>query len=187
MDVLDMFEQTGAVQTGHFLLTSGRHSGTYFQCARVLQYPEKAAALCAELARPFTGKGITVVAAPAIGGIIVAHETAKALGARAVFAEREQGEMRLRRGFEIDPGEKVLVVEDVVTTGGSVREVLALVRSLGGSPVGVAFLADRSGGRVDFGLPKHALLTLEVKSFTPEECPLCKKGLPIQKPGSRRC
>lgn len=186
MNVMEMFEQTGAVEKGHFKLTSGLHSGTYLQCARVLQYPDKASILGEMIAKAFKDMGITVVVGPAMGGIIVAHEVAKALGVRALFAEREQDDMRLRRGFAIEPGERVLVVEDVVTTGGSVKDVLDLTVKSGGIPAGVGLLVDRSGGRVDFGIPKKALLTFDVESFTPEECPLCKQGLPIRKPGSRK-
>jgi orotate phosphoribosyltransferase len=184
--LLEIFEKTGALLTGHFLLTSGLHSSQYFQCAKVLQYPKYAEELCAEIGENFTGREVTAVVAPAIGGIVVAHEVARSLGVRALFAEREHGHMALRRGFEIRPGEKVLVVEDVVTTGGSVREVLDLVKKLQAKPVGVGCLVDRSGGKADFGLELFSLISLDIVVMPPDECDRCKQGLPLVKPGSRR-
>ncbi|OAT86777.1 orotate phosphoribosyltransferase [Desulfotomaculum copahuensis] len=185
-EVLQIFEKTGAMLKGHFLLTSGRHSDRYFQCARVLQYPRYCEELCRELAAPFQGREIGVVAGPAMGGILVAYEAARALQARNIFAERENGVMTLRRGFQLAPGERVLVVEDVVTTGGSVREVIDVVRRAGGLVAGTAALVDRSNGTVDFGVPFHALVTVPAVSYAPEECPLCRRGLPAVKPGSRQ-
>jgi len=184
-EVAKIFQDTGALLSGHFRLTSGRHGDQYFQCALVLQHPQYTEILCRELAARFQGEGVSVVIGPAMGGIIVAYETARALGARSLFTERENGVMKLRRSFTIQPGEKVLVVEDVITTGGSVKEVIEVVRALGGEVVGVGFLVDRSNGTANLGVRTEALLTMQVLSYTPEECPLCKQGLPAVKPGSR--
>lgn len=184
-EVLAIFRKTGVLLEGHFRLTSGRHSGQYLQCAQVLQYPGYAADLSRELARAFANQGVDTVIGPALGGIIIAYEVARELGARALFAERENGVMTLRRGFGIEPGERVLVVEDVVTTGGSVNEVLEIVTALQGQAVGVGVLVDRSGGRVNFGVPLKALLEMEIASYSPAECPLCREGVPLVKPGSR--
>jgi orotate phosphoribosyltransferase len=186
-EVMKKFEQAGAIQKGHFKLTSGVHSDTYIQCAQVMQYPGFMHNLCSELGRKFRGEDIDVIIGPAIGGIIISHVMAQVLGpwVRAIFTERENGKMTLRRSFKIKKGEKVLVVEDVTTTGGSVREVIDIVKERGGQVVGVGVLIDRSGGRIDFGVKMKSLLTLDIKSYQPEECPLCKKGIPIVKPGSR--
>jgi orotate phosphoribosyltransferase len=183
---IEIFTKSNALLTGHFRLTSGRHSSQYMQCAQVLQYPEYASKLCADLAEKFAGTKIDMVVGPAMGGIIVAYEVGRALGVKAFFTEREQGVMTLRRGFVIEPGQKVLVTEDVVTTGGSVREVIDVVRAQGGEVVGVALLVDRSNGKVDFGVKTEAILSMEIVSYDPEECPLCKQGLPVVKPGSRQ-
>jgi len=185
-DVLHILEETGAMLKGHFQLTSGRHSDRYFQCARVLQHPRYSEQLCREMAAPYRGRPIDAVIGPALGGILVAYEVARALGVRNLFAERENGVMTLRRGFAIKPGERLLVVEDVVTTGGSVREVMDVVRRSGGEVVGAAALVDRSNGTADLGVPFHALLTLPAVSYPPEECPLCRQGIPAVKPGSRQ-
>ncbi len=184
-EILHIFRSTGALISGHFLLTSGLHSDRYFQCARVLQYPQHAETLCARLAQPFLERRPDVVIAPAIGGIIVGYETARALGVRALFTEREQGDMTLRRGFELQPGERALLVEDVITTGGSLKEVLTLAGNAGAEVVGAACLVDRSGGTVDLGVEFHALLSLQVRTYPPERCPLCQRGEPLVKPGSR--
>lgn len=184
-EVLGIFKESGALLEGHFLLTSGRHSNQYMQCAKVLQYPHHAARLGEALALAFQIKEVDVVIGPAMGGILVAHEVGKALGTKALFTERENGVMKLRRGFELQPGEKVLVVEDVITTGGSVREVLEVVKSYGAVPIGVGVLVNRSGGNVDFGVPLAALLEIQIESFEPENCPLCATGIPAIKPGSR--
>ena len=184
-EILQIFRSTGALLSGHFLLTSGLHSDQYFQCARVLQYPKHAETLCARLAQPFLERRPDVVIAPAIGGIIVGYETARALGVRALFTEREQGDMTLRRGFELQSGERALLVEDVITTGGSLEEVLTLARNAGAEVVGAACLVDRSGGNVEFGVEFHALLSLQVRTYPPEQCPLCQRGEPLVKPGSR--
>ena len=186
-EVMRNFEQAGAIQKGHFKLTSGVHSDTYIQCAQVMQHPEFMHNLCSELGKKFRGDDIDVIVGPAIGGIIMAHVMARVLGpwVRAIFTERENGKMTLRRSFEIIQGEKVLVVEDVTTTGSSVREVIDIVNSRQGKVVGVGVLIDRSGGKVDFGIKTEKLLTVDIKTYLPEECPLCKKGIPAIKPGSR--
>jgi len=186
-EVMKKFEEAGAIQKGHFKLTSGVHSDTYIQCAQVMQHPGFMHNLCSELGKKFRGDDIDVIVGPAIGGIIMAHVMAQVLGpwVKAIFTERENGKMTLRRSFEINPGEKVLVVEDVTTTGSSVREVMDIVKSREGKVVGVGVLIDRSGGKVDFGIKTEKLLTVDIKTYLPEECPLCKKGIPVVKPGSR--
>lgn len=184
-EVLQLFRDTGALLEGHFQLTSGLHSRQYFQCARVLQYPQHAAALSETAAEAFGHDAVKVAIAPALGGIIVAHEAARLLGARALFAERQDGRMRLRRGFHIDSGDRVLVCEDVVTTGGSVQEVADLVRQAGGEVVGVFCIVDRSAGRADFGVPLVSAVQLAPETYPPEACPLCTAGLKVEKPGSR--
>jgi orotate phosphoribosyltransferase len=184
--ILETFREAGALLEGHFLLSSGLHSPKYLQCALVLQDPARAERLCGQLARAFADDRIETVLGPAMGGILVAYELARALGARAIFAEREEGRMRLRRGFRIEPRQRVLLAEDVVTTGGSLREVLALVREAGAEVVGVAALVDRTSGRdPGFGTPLTALVQLDVPTHVPEECPLCREGVPVVKPGSR--
>jgi orotate phosphoribosyltransferase len=183
---LAMFQETGALLEGHFQLTSGMHSPRYLQCALVLQYPERAAWIGRQLAAHFGHEQISAVVAPAIGGILVAHEVARALGVRALFTERENGVMTLRRGFHLDAGERVLVVEDVVTTGGSTRETIAAVTRAGGMVVGAGSVVDRSGGAVDIGVRRVALLTLDVPAYDPATCPLCQQGTPAIKPGSRK-
>ncbi|MGQ9557600.1 MAG: orotate phosphoribosyltransferase [Desulfurispora sp.] len=185
-EIMQIFHQTGALLEGHFLLSSGRHSDRYFQCALVLQYPEYASRLARALAERIELPAIQTVASPALGGVIAGYEVARALGVRSIFAERENGRMTLRRGFSISPGEQVVVVEDVVTTGGSVREVMQVVREAGGVVAGVAALVDRSGGRVDFGVPLWSLVQLKVQSYAPDDCPLCRQELPVVKPGSRQ-
>ena len=186
-EVMKKFEEAGAIQKGHFKLTSGVHSDTYIQCAQVMQHPGFMHNLCSELGRKFKGEDIDVIIGPAIGGIIMSHVMAQVLGpwVKAIFTERENGKMTLRRSFEVNKGEKVLVVEDVTTTGGSVREVIDIVKERGGEVVGIGVLIDRSGGNIDFEVKMKSLLTLDIKSYQPEECPLCKKEIPITKPGSR--
>lgn len=185
-EVLALYEKTDALLKGHFLLSSGLHSSTYLQSALVLQHPNHAEALGGQLANHFRDERLDLVIAPALGGIVVAHEVARALGVRALFAEREGGEMRLRRGFAIRPGERCLVVEDVVTTGGSTKEVMAVVESAGGVVAGVGALVDRSGGAVAFSVKHAALVTLAIENFPPEACPFCRRGFPpLVKPGSR--
>ena len=182
--VLDAFLETGAYLKGHFRLTSGLHSNEYLQCALVLQHPSLSSRLGAELAKNFSG--CDVVAAPAIGGLIIGHEVARALNCRFIFTERDvSGKMVLRRGFHVKPGETAVVIEDVVTTGGSTREVIQLLQAEGVRVLGAGSIIDRSGGKVDLGVPRVALETLTVTSWQPEDCPLCKQGLPVEKPGSR--
>jgi len=184
-EVLQIFRETGALLEGHFQLTSGLHSRQYFQCARVLQYPAHAARLCEVASAHFGVEKIQVVIAPAVGGIIVAHEVARILRARALFAERQDGRMSLRRGFHIARGGKMLVCEDVVTTGGSVQEVIDLVREAGGDVVGVFCIVDRSAGKASFGVPLVSTLQLAPETFPPEACPMCAAGSKAEKPGSR--
>ena len=184
--VKQLFIDTGAILEGHFLLTSGLHSPLYVEKFQVLQYPEHTATLCKALAERFANDEVELVVGPITGGILLAHEVGKNLGTRAIFTERENGKMTLRRGFVIKPGERVLIVEDIVTTGGSVQEVVDVVREHGGIPVGVGILVDRSGGKVDFGIPSQALLHLTVDTYQPETCPLCAAGQPITKRGSRK-
>lgn len=184
-EILEIFRTHGALLEGHFILSSGLHSDRYIQCALVLQHPRVAEQLCSALAAKLRHLGATVVAAPALGGVIASHEVARALGLRALFTERQEGVMLLRRGFSLAPGEPTLVVEDVITTGGSTRETMAAVEQAGGKVVGVGALIDRSGGTVDLGVPKTALVTLAVQNYNPLDCPLCTSGLPAVKPGSR--
>lgn len=184
-EILQILRDHGAVLEGHFILSSGLHSDRYIQCALVLQHPQIAEQLCSELAAKLRHLGASVVAAPALGGVIVSHEVARALGLRALFTERQEGAMTLRRGFSLAPGEPTLVVEDVITTGGSTRETMAAVEQAGGKVVGVGALIDRSGGKADLGVPKAALVTLSVQNYDPANCPLCQSGLAAVKPGSR--
>ncbi|MBQ4479360.1 MAG: orotate phosphoribosyltransferase [Victivallales bacterium] len=185
-EILKYLCDTGALLNGHFLLRSGLHSDQYFQAALLLQNTQIAALLCAEMARPWKQAGIDVVISPAIGGIVVGQEVGRALGTRAIFAEKDDNSnLILRRGFSLKPGEKVLVAEDVVTKGGRVQQTIDLVRSYGATPVGVTVLVDRSKGDVDFGIPFHSLARLSLKTFDPNDCPLCKKGMPIDHPGSK--
>lgn len=183
--VIDQFRTTGALLEGHFQLSSGLHSTVYLQCALVLQFPERAEAFGRALGEKFHGQGIQLVASPAIGGIVIGHEVARALGARFVWTEREAGEMTLRRGFTIAPGEKTLIVEDVITTGGSTRETVEAVRRAGAEVVGAASIIDRSGGSADVGVPLSSLASLRVLSVESSECDACKLGEPLVKPGSR--
>lgn len=183
---IEIFTRSGALLEGHFRLTSGRHSNQYMQCAQVLQYPPATEQLAQHLADSFRDSMVELVIGPAMGGIIVAYEVARQLGVPSIFTERDQGKMALRRGFAIKPGQRVLVVEDVVTTGGSVREVIQLVRGAGGIVVGVGVLVDRSAGQVDFGVKTQAVLTMDIQSWEENECPLCREGkIPVTKPGSR--
>ncbi len=182
---MEIYRKTGALLTGHFMLSSGLHSDRYLQSALVLQQPDIATKLCAALAGNFRSLKIEVVIAPALGGVFVSHETARALGVRALFAERVNGELTLRRGFAIKPGERVLVVEDVITTGKSTKETIEVVRMAGGIVVAAGSLIDRSGGKADLGVPYKSLVTLDVPTYTPETCPLCKAGSTPIKPGSR--
>ena len=189
-DVLGLFTQTGAYLRGHFRLTSGLHSPEYLQCALVLQHPALAerlgAQLASELRRMLKDSPVDLVASPAVGGLIIGHEVARSLGARFVFAERDpQGKMTLRRGFSVETGAAAVVVEDVVTTGGSTREVVDLLAAAGARVLAAGSIIDRSGGQAGVGVPRVALVTLKVVAHPPEDCPLCREGLPVTKPGSR--
>jgi len=184
---LRMLKESGALMEGHFVLTSGRHSGQYCQCMRTLERPELAEELGRMIAGLFEDDRVDVVVAPALGGIIIGYEVARALGVRSIFAERREGRMELRRGFTLSPGERALVVEDVVTTGGSVKEVATLVREAGAEVVGFGFIVDRSGGEAELGGPARALYSTSIESFEPDDCPLCAAGgARAVKPGSRR-
>ena len=183
---LDCYRKTGAILKGHFKLTSGRHSDTYMQSAKLFIDTKQSEIVCKALAEKLAGEKIDLVVSPAIGGILMGYEVARQLGVPNIFAERENGEMTLRRGFAIEKGTKVVVVEDVVTTGGSVKEVVKLVQSMGADVVAVASLVDRSNGNVDFGVKYVNLISMEVTSYEPDECPLCKEGkIELVKPGSR--
>ncbi len=184
-DVLALFRQSGALLEGHFQLTSGLHSPGYLQCALVLQQPASAERLGRAVAGRVCDLGAQAVLSPALGGVIIGHEVGRALGVRAIFAERQDGALTLRRGFSISPGERILVVEDVVTTGGSTRETIEVARAAGGEVVGAACIVDRSGGRATLGVPFHALVTLALPTYQPAACPLCAGGTPAVKPGSR--
>lgn len=187
-EILDVFRQTHAYLEGHFRLTSGLHSPNYLQCARVLQHPAIAERFGAELGtklRALAGDPVNVVVSPAMGGLIIGHEVARALGCRHIFTEREAGAMTLRRGFAVEPGETAVVIEDVITTGGSSVEVIELLRKMGARVVAAGSIIDRSGGAADLGVPRAALATLQVVAYPPDACPLCAQGLPVVKPGSR--
>jgi len=185
-EILGLFEKSGALLKGHFKLSSGLHSEKYLQCALILQYPDIAERLSKALANKFSAEKIDVVIGPALGGVTLAYEAARALGVRGLFTERQNGKMVLRRGFSISRGEKVLVVEDVVTTGGSTKEVIDLVKSFGADVVGVGSIIDRSGAGIDFGAPFRSLAKVNVETFEEKDCLLCKKSIPVTKPGSRR-
>ncbi len=178
-EVAGWFRDSGAILKGHFRYTSGRHGDTYFEKFQVLQHPRYTVMLCEMIADRFRDAGATLVAGPTTGGVILSFEVARQLGVRSIFAEREDGGRGFHRGFRIGPGEKTLVVDDVLTTGGSVRDVVEAVRRAGGEPIGVAVLVDRTGGAADFGLPFFACLSLEVSSWPPEKCPLCTVGTPL--------
>ena len=182
-EVEDLLIETSAIMEGHFLLTSGLHSPRYVEKFNVLQKPVYTEKLCRAMAEKFKDANIETVVGPVTGGILLAHETGKALGTRAIFTERENGKMTFRRGFTLHEGERVLIVEDIVTTGGSIREVIDVVKEHGGIPVAVSMLVDRSGGKVDFGVRTEALLHLNVETFQPDSCPLCAKGIPFTKRG----
>jgi orotate phosphoribosyltransferase len=187
-DLLHLLRTSGALLEGHFLLSSGLHSPRYLQCARVLMDPPTATRLGQDLAAALRGvlrRPATAVVAPALGGVLVAHEVARGLGCRGLFTERQSGAMTLRRGFTIERGEAVVVVEDVITTGGSTREVIDVVREKGGDVLAVGSLVDRSGGAADLGVSRRALLSLEVPTYAADACPLCATGSKAEKPGSR--
>lgn len=186
-EVLEILKETNVLQTGHFSLTSGKHSARYMQCAQVLQYPDQASKLCNQFAEYIKEHDLQVdlVVGPATGGIVLAFETARLLGVKTMFAERENGAMVFRRGFAVEPGQRVFVVEDVITTGGSVQEVIDIVRAQGGIVVGAGVLVNRAVTEPDFGVPLISLLKIDIETYEPETCPLCEQGVPMKKPGSR--
>ncbi|MFH0732813.1 MAG: orotate phosphoribosyltransferase [Candidatus Omnitrophota bacterium] len=187
MNVLNLLKETNALLQGHFVLSSGLHSAKYIQCASVLKYPKYAEKLCKELAKKFKGVKVDAVIAPAIGGILVSYELARALGVPSLFTERKDGQMLLRRNFKIAKGERLLVVEDVITTGGSTKEVIDVVNSCGGEVVGVGCIIDRCGKKNIFGkIPLKSLQKITVVTYPPDKCPLCKQGIPVDKPGSKQ-
>jgi orotate phosphoribosyltransferase len=188
-ELLDLFRRSGALLEGHFRLTSGLHSPGYLQCALVLSQPESAAQLGSALADRVRGMRATVVLSPALGGVIIGHEVARALGVRALFAERQDGMLTLRRGFTLSERDRVLVVEDVMTTGGSTKETMDVARAVGAQVVGAASIVNRSGGPIKFDtfdVPVESLLEYSLPTYEPEKCPLCAQGLPVVKPGSRQ-
>jgi orotate phosphoribosyltransferase len=184
-EVLRVFRSSGALLEGHFRLSSGLHSPGYLQCALVLQHPREAEALGAALGAIVRSLGVQTVMSPALGGVVIGQEVGRALGVRAIFAERADGSLTLRRGFALDPGEKVLIVEDVVTTGGSTRETMEVARAAGAMVVGACAIVDRSGGKQGLDVPFRSLLPMEVTTYQPDACPLCQQGIPVVKPGSR--
>ena len=184
-EVLALFRKSGALLEGHFQLSSGLHSAGYLQCALVLQHPRDAEALGRALAAALPAAGATAVLSPALGGVVIGHEVARALGVRALFAERQNGVLTLRRGFQLDSTDRVIVIEDVVTTGGSTRETMDVARKAGARVLAAGAVVDRSGGSSDLGVPFQALVTLSLATHEPESCPLCAAGKPMTKPGSR--
>lgn len=184
-EILEIFYKTDALLEGHFLLTSGRHSNKYFQCAKVLQFPEYTEQICGLIASYFSDFDIDTVISPAIGGIVVGQEVSRQLNKRFIFTERVDKNMTLRRGFSLSPNEKVLICEDVVTTGGSVFEVIEIVKKMHAIPVGVGMIVDRSNGKVSFSIPQFSAVKLNVVSYNQNECPICKENIPLIKPGSR--
>ena len=185
-EVFDIFEKAGALLKGHFLLSSGLHSDTYFEKFQVLQYPQYVESLCRKMASLFRDDNVELVVGPTIGGVIIAYEVARHLKVRSIYAEPGDEGRIFKRGFSIKKGERVLVVDDILTTGGSAKEVVQLVEKHQGSIQGVGLLLDRSGGKVKFDYPLKVLATTDVTNYPPEECPLCKKGEPLVKPGSRQ-
>ncbi len=184
-ELLDLFRRSGALLEGHFRLTSGLHSSGYLQCALVLQHPQHAETLGRAIGDRTRGLRATVVLSPALGGVVIGHEVGRALGVRAIFAERQDGALTLRRGFVIAENDRVLVVEDVLTTGGSTRETMQVAKASGGQVVGAASIVNRSGGKAQFDVPFASLLDVDLPTYEPNDCPLCAQGLPVVKPGSR--
>ena len=184
--ILEHFRQTNALLEGHFILSSGLHSPKYLQCALALQYPFDAAKFGAAIAEHYTNEKIQTVASPAIGGLIIGYEVAKALNVRFIWTERENGAMIVRRGFSVKENERILVVEDVITTGGSTRECIVALEKHGAKIVAAASIIDRSNGAADVGVPRISLVSLEVPSYKPKDCPLCERGDEAIKPGSRK-
>jgi len=185
-EILKIFKDSKALLEGHFVLSSGLHSPKYLQCALLLQNPKMAEKLCTSLADKFRKENPSVIVAPALGGVIVSHEVARALGVRSIFTEREDGKMCLRRGFSLSSADRAVIVEDVITTGGSTKEVIDIVKEYGANIVGIGCIADRSKGKIDFGFRYENLIKIDIPTFNPAECPLCKQGLPLVKPGSRK-
>jgi len=188
VEVISRLKDTEAFLEGHFLLSSGLHGDTYVQCAKLLQYPQQAEAVCRALAEALRQAGVNTpeaVVGPALGGMIFAYELARQLGCKGIFAEREQGNFALRRGFSLQRGERILVAEDVITTGKSVKEVVELLKAAEVEVIGVACIVDRSGGSAELGAPAYSLVQLPLKKYTAAECPLCQQGRPLVKPGSR--
>jgi orotate phosphoribosyltransferase len=184
-EMLDLFRECNALLDGHFRLSSGLHSNRYIQCALVLQHAWYAERLAQALAAQWSDTPVDLVVGPALGGIVIGHEVARCLGVRGIFAERDQGRMSLRRGFAVEQGERALIVENVITTGGSVAEVAELLEAEGARPAGIGTIVDRSGGAAELPVPYRALLELEVATYAPDACPLCAQGAPLVKPGSR--
>ncbi len=185
--VIEILKEAGVLLEGHFRLTSGRHSNKYLQCAKIFRNTKYSEELCSALAEHFKNDNIELVIGPALGAVQMAYEVSRSIGCENFFAERENGVMTLRRGFAVKPNQRVLIVEDVVTTGGSVREVIDLVKQQGGNVVGVGSIVDRTGGKIDFGVPFKAVISMNVESWEPDECPLCKEGkIDLVKPGSRK-
>ncbi len=185
MDILERFIETNALLEGHFILSSGLHSPKYLQCALALQHPSEAAKFGEMIAGNFSGEGVETVASPAIGGLIIGFVTAQALGVRFIWTERENGAMTLRRGFSVTEGERILVVEDVITTGGSTRECIDAIEKHGAKVIAAGSIVDRSNGAADVGVLRVSLVSLDVPSYKPEDCPLCAAGIEAVKPGSR--
>lgn len=184
-DILREFQSSGALLEGHFKLRSGLHSNRFFQAALLLQYPDAAGRLCAALAGEFAGQKVDAVISPAVGGLIVGHELARALGCRAIFADKEDGELVLKRGFKINPGDRIVIGEDVITRGGRVRQTLDLALGFGAEVLGIGVIVDRSGGEAVFSVPHHSLTRLELETYEPDSCPLCAAGIPLDRPGSK--
>jgi orotate phosphoribosyltransferase len=185
LDVLSLFRESGALLEGHFKLSSGLHSGGYLQCALVLQHPKHAEALGRALGEKLKSLGATVVLSPALGGLIIGHEVGRVLGVRAIFAERQEKTLTLRRGFSLEPSDRVVVIEDVVTTGGSTKETMVVAEQAGAKVVGAGSVIDRSGGNATLGVPFSSLVSFSLPTYQPEECPMCREGRPVTKPGSR--
>jgi orotate phosphoribosyltransferase len=184
-ELLDLYRRSGALLEGHFRLTSGLHSPGYLQCALVLQHPQQAETLGRAIADRVRDLGATVVLSPALGGVVIGQEVGRALGVRAIFAERQEGRLALRRGFTLNDTDRVLVVEDVMTTGGSTRETIEVAKAAGGQVVGTASIVDRSGGTIRFDVPFVSLLDITLPTYEQDTCPLCAQGVPVVKPGSR--
>ncbi|MBC8492027.1 MAG: orotate phosphoribosyltransferase [Candidatus Marinimicrobia bacterium] len=185
-DVENIFRDCGALMSGHFLLSSGLHSDSYLEKFRIFEQPKIHERLISEILSHFDTTEVKTILGPALGGVIMASEAARQLNIRAVFSEKEDSRLTLRRGFKLSSGEKVLILDDIVTTGGSVKETITIAENAGAKILGIGILADRSGGRVKFGYRHHALMNLDLPVYKPEECPMCKEKMPLIKPGSRK-